>query len=79
MTSGEDDPTVNESTAALVNVQFFLIVANVLLLEDRDHPGELAELGLIVLGAGDTEADALGVALTAASVNSGTGGDWIVG
>lgn len=75
----DDDPGVDEGAAALVDVELLVVAADRLLLEDRHHPGELAELRLVVLGPGDAEAHALGVASPAALAHRWPGRDLLVG
>lgn len=61
----ENGLSVNKSTATLVNVQLLAVRADGLFLQDRHHPRELAELGLVIGLARNPEADSLGMSLPA--------------
>jgi hypothetical protein len=61
VSSCENDFGMNESTTALVNIQFFRIATEAVLLQYRHHPRELSKLSFVIIGSGYAESHTLDI------------------
>lgn len=71
--SCHDDLRVDQSSSTLVHVQLDGVAFDGFLAENRHHPGELSELGFVLLLASYSESYTVGVAISASFTVPGGG------